>query len=251
MASDMKKPMGITVLYPDQIAEKMWILPVETLYGVGKSTKAVFHKMHIYTIGDLARYDLSELIRRLGEKKARTVHQHANGIDETPVIPNEESETKSVGNEITFSTDITDFCELKKEILTLAESVGWRLRKLKTYGKTITLKIKYDDFSLVTRSKTLDLYMDQTDLIYEEAIQLLNKHWQKKRGVRLLGITVSNLDQEKETEQLCLFDLKPKADPKKEKLDQTIDALRGKYGYNILRRASLLDAKHKVKKIQS
>ncbi len=245
MASDFKKPMGITELYPDQVQEKMWHLPVGVLYGVGRSTESILQKAGIQTIGDLARRDIKQLIFLVGEKAGACFYDRVRGIDSSLVICNEFERNKSVGNENTFGEDLADWRVIQKELLVLSESVGWRIRNIGEKARTIQVKIKYSDFTVVTRSKTMIASTDMTDTIYTEAIKLLEKHWIRKKPIRLLGVCLSGFASEDLISQLSLFDEEPKNDEKKKKLDHTVDALRNKFGYNILTRASLLDVKPK------
>lgn len=237
MASDMKKPMGITTLFLDEIEAKMWPMPVGELYGVGKKTVPKLKELGIRTIGDLAGANPHSMTERFGDLGANHMIQIANGISSDILHESGSSEMKSVGNEITFSKDIYEEAELKKHLLYLSDKVGYRLRKKFYKGKTITLKIKFNDFTVITRSKSLKQVTDNTDIIYELACELLRKN-KGTLGIRLIGVTVSNIGDEVGV-QLCLFDQPDEEAP----VDGMVDSIRGKFGYDAIVRGKLMDYK--------
>ncbi|MBC7959743.1 MAG: DNA polymerase IV, partial [Vallitaleaceae bacterium] len=203
MASDFKKPMGITTIYPHEVQSKLWPLKVGTLYGVGKKTVVKLNEIGVRTIGDLAQVKMDTLISYFGEKSAWMLNNHAHGSDEGEVDPGEDYEVKSVGNELTYPKDIDNLKDIHRELLLLSDKVGFRLRKKELKGKTISIKVKYADFTVITRSKTIDVYTDSTDRIYAISKELMNNHVVLK-PLRLLGVTVSNFDHE-EMVQMNLF----------------------------------------------
>lgn len=239
MASDYKKPMGITTLYPHEIQEKLWPLHVGELYGVGKKSVIKLNSMGIKTIGDLANTPIDILNSHFGNSMSQMMIRHAKGEDDT-LVTSEHDEVKSVGNELTYSRDLTDFYEICKELLFLSDKVGFRLRQKKLKGKTISIKVKFFDFKVVTRSKTIDEATDSTDLIYKISKELIIANHLTK-PIRLLGITVSNFEEE-EVKQLFLFE------DKKDncKLDKMVDEIRKKHGYNAVKRAAILDEKDMI-----
>ncbi|GMQ58831.1 DNA polymerase IV [Vallitalea sediminicola] len=244
MASDYKKPLGITEIYPKDVEEKLWHLPVGELYGVGKKTTLALNKMDISTIGDLARCPMSVLETIVGNKYSSEIHNSANGIGSDIINPNVKNDMKSISNEITFSSDVSNLDELKKEALLLADSVSWRLRKHISKGKTISIKIKYNDFNVITRSITIDEPTDVTDTIYNMACNLL-AHIPLDRPIRLLGVGIGNFGNQ-DYKQLSLFE-NEKNTVKKEQVDKLVDELRGRFGYNSVKRASLINSKYKPK----
>ncbi|WP_157950021.1 DNA polymerase IV [Vallitalea okinawensis] len=247
MASDYKKPMGITIIYPENVEEMLWPLPVGDLYGIGKKTTVKLKNLGVKTIGDLATYDRDELTRLFGSKYSDMMYQRSNGIDQRPVVSRDYYDAKSVGNELTFSNDINQLEELYKRLLVLSESVGYRLRKKDLKGKTISIKVKYNDFSVITRSTTIDHCTNVTDTIYKNAYQLLTNSWRQK-PVRLLGVTVTNFEDV--SPQTSLFSLieEKQDDVKLKKVDQLTDDLRKKFGYNIVKRASTLHGTEHIRK---
>lgn len=245
MASDYKKPLGITKLYPEDVPKMLWKLPVGDLYGVGKKTAPALNKIGIKTIGDLANCSLEALEGVMGQKYAVDLRKSANGVDRRPVNPHGRSEAKSISNEITFSSDISDPTQLKKEALLITDSVGWRLRKHMLKGRTVSIKVKYSTFRVITRSVTIDTPTDVTDIIYDKACDLLDAI--PLNPVRLLGVGISNFG-EQSYEQLSLFDQEANDNVcKKEHVDQLVDELRQRFGYHAVKRASLLKNKYKPK----
>lgn len=238
MASDYKKPMGITTIYPHEMPQKLWPQDISNLYGVGKKTVPKLRAIGIDTIGDLAKADKIILVSHFGESTADMLLRHANGVDDSPVSP-EVDEIKSVGNEITFPKDFTSNQDLLNALLFLSDKVGFRLRKKMLKGRTINIKVKYNDFSVITRAKTIRNLTDQTDVIYDTAKELLLQNWTGK-PIRLLGVTVSNFEEE-DIKQISLFD-----DPaleSKSKADQMVDEIRNKFGYDAIGRASIFHKK--------
>ncbi|GKX31589.1 DNA polymerase IV [Vallitalea longa] len=245
MASDYKKPLGITEIYPKDIENKLWHLPVGELYGVGKKTTIALNKINVKTIGDLAKCPVDTLATIIGNKYANEIHDSANGIGESIIDPNVRNETKSISNEITFSSDIDDLDKLKKEALLLADSVSWRLRKHMLKGKTISIKIKYSNFKTITRSITINNPTDVTDIIYNKTCNLLD-NLELGQSVRLLGVGIGNFDNS-EYQQLSLFEKEENVPHKKEQVDRLVDELRERFGYDSVKRASLIDNSYNPK----
>jgi DNA polymerase-4 len=247
MASEMKKPLGITEIWENDIKEKLWPLKLNYMYGIGKKTENKLNRLRIFTIGDLAKFNKNLLIKNLG-KHGLEIHNLANGIDDSPVLENPESEYKSIGRSTTLPKDITDIEKAKNIILELSEEVGKEARFSNYKGKTVSIVIKYFDFTSITRQKSVEpTYL--TKNIYTTGCYLLEKNWNEKRPVRLLGITLSNINLN-QMEQISLFDLEkisnknPNLNNSKEEiLEKTLDNLKDKFGNNILKRATLIENK--------
>jgi len=235
MASDMKKPMGITTLYTYEIQEKLWGLPVGELYGIGKKTVPKLNSLGIKTIGDLANANKGALVEQFGQLGATHMINSANGHSSDMLAPSDPSDMKSVGNEITFSKDMYELEAIKKELLYLSDKVAYRLRKKAFKGRTINIKIKFNDFEVITRARTIAEPTDSTDLIFEVAYDLMciNKG---DKGIRLIGVTMSNLDVEQPV-QISLFDQENEVRP----VDDMVDHIRGKFGYDAVVRGGLMD----------
>ncbi|MCR4430939.1 MAG: DNA polymerase IV [Tepidanaerobacteraceae bacterium] len=233
MASDMKKPMGITVLAPEDVPQLLWPLPVDRLFGVGRRMAENLGKMNINTIGDLARVP-EELLRRAFGLNGRYLHLAANGIDESPVDPHSMDTAKSMGHSITLPRDVTAFEEAETVLLSLAEQVGRRVRRENCMGRTVTLTLRDASFGTITRSMTIPCTC-ATDDIYAAARKLLRANWDGKTPLRLLGVSLSQLI--KKFEQVSLF----KEDEKKNRLNQIVDEIKDRFGDNAIFRAKLLE----------
>lgn len=231
MASDFEKPNKVHTLYPEEVSKKMWPLPVADLFMVGKKTLPKLEKMHIKTIGDLAKTEEQKLLQLFG-KHGKMMYEYANGIDYSPVNA-EEEQPKCIGNSITLPEDIEDIEKLTEIILALSEQVGYRLRKHQLLAKVVGVQIKTKDFQNFSHQKKVDVPTNSTKEIYSLAKELLQE-LHKGREVRLIGLRVDNLCNKKEI-QLSLFDVEK--NEKQEKLDTTIDQLKQKYGYNTVTRA--------------
>jgi DNA polymerase-4 len=234
MASEMKKPHGITELWTKDIKEKMWPLPVSSMYGVGKKTAMKLQGMGIFTIGDLALYNRQYLADKLGKAGAE-LSLLANGQDNSPVTPNEDGEMKSIGRSVTLPHDTVDIEYAKSVLLELSDDVGMTARRYDKKGRTVQIIIKYADFSSITRQTTVPATYLVKD-IYAAGKMLLDKNWSNK-PIRLLGIGLSGFDN-CDTQQLSLFqDVEEKGinDNKADSLENAIYNIRKKYGQSIIK----------------
>lgn len=233
IASDFRKPHGITVVPPGQEAAFLAPLPIRKLWGVGEVTAGELARLGVQTIGDLAALPLESLRARLGPGHGEALWRAAHGIDNSPVTP--EHQAKSLSREETFTRDIADAAALHRELLRLSDQVAWRLRRHGLQGRTVALKLRYADFTTLTRQATLPEQTDSAPVIYAQAVALFDGVWDH-RPVRLLGVGVSGLTQV--GRQLRLFE---QADRRQEQLEAALDRIRAKYGENAIRRAALLD----------
>lgn len=226
-ASDMKKPLGITILRIRDLPKKLWPLKVDDMYGVGKKTAEKLHKINILTIGDLAKADEYTLSHLLGINGERLI-KRANGIDSRKVDPDAVNEFKSIGNSQTLPKDTTDEMEIQKLLIQLATRVEERLQRRELKGQTVQLMIRYNDRKTVTRSKKLAQYIDDRKTIYFTVIDLLKEHWTGE-PVRLLGVTVQDLlENQYVVQQLDLFTYEDEV--KKHQMNKTIESLKEKFG---------------------
>jgi len=193
IASDINKPNGQKTIAPEDVIPFIEQLDVRLFYGVGKVTKEKMYKLGIFTGLDLKQKSLDYLITHFG-KSGKHYYQVSRGIHNSPVKP--VRTRKSLGAERTFSDNISSEIFLIEKLKHIAGEVARRLKKQEVAGKTITLKIKYSDFEMQTRSKTLKFYISSEDLILEEAKALLYQD-KLKNSVRLIGISLSNLNNEK------------------------------------------------------
>jgi DNA polymerase-4 len=236
IASDMEKPDGLTVVRPDRVREFLDPLPIKKMWGVGKATKEALGRLNVRTFKDLSRVPVKLLERRFGIHGYK-MHLLSMGIDERAVVPDQD--VKSVGHEETFSDDISDIGAAKKELLSLANKVARRMRQKETTGRTISLKVKYDDFVQITRSATLPKPTDDGPEIYSIACSLLEKTDAGRRPVRLLGISLSKLSFPASENQLILFDQNGSSQ-KRKNLNIALDSVYEKHGDNIIGPGTLL-----------
>lgn len=238
MASDFEKPDRVHSLFPHEIQEKMWPLPVGDLLFVGNSTRQSLYNLGIRTIGELAVFDRDILLSHLG-KHGKLIHEYANGIDPTPVAA-EAADAKGYGNSTTVPHDVTSAAEAKKYLLSLCESVGARLRKDHVCAGVVAVHIKNTDFKKNSHQCTLVSPTNATSQIYEYTCRLFDECWDAS-PIRLLGVSTSKITSES-MRQLSLLDQLPADKTKKqEKLDEAIDSIRQKYGEDAIQRARFLE----------
>jgi DNA polymerase-4 len=210
-------------------------LPIAKLGGVGKSTEEALRALGIFKVGQLANYPPALIEKNLGKFGLELVAL-ARGEDDRPVMPH--WEPKSISQEETFTPDLHELSVMKKVILEQAEQVGWELRRQKLKGSTVQLKVRYPDFSLVTRSATLPSPTDQGMALYHTAAKLLEKTDVLKKKARLIGVGISNLHHRDEPEQRSLFHVHQK---KGEDSTAAIDQIWEKFGREAIKRASLIE----------
>jgi DNA polymerase IV len=235
MASDMKKPMGITILRKRDVQSVLWPLPTYEMHGVGKKTAEKLQSIGIETVGDLAKANDVQLKALLGINGIR-IKERANGVDTRLVDPDSVSDFKSIGNSTTLPKDTTNQQELFRVLEHLAETVSVRMKRKKVVAATIGVTIRFKDRKTITRSKKVENPFFQKEEIFSFAKRLFLKHWNGD-PIRLLGITSTDLtDQEHAVKQLDLFSYEKEA--KKEPLIQTVSMLKEKFGKNIIEQAS-------------
>ncbi len=232
MGSELKKPDRVHTLFPDEIEKKMWPLPVEELFMVGRASAARLRRVGICTIGDLAKADVMYL-KSLLKSHGVLVWNYANGIDTSPVILNDDICQKGVGNSMTLKYDVDSAKEAKMFILSLSERVGMRIRKRGFQARLISIYVKYSNFERYSHRMKLYEAIDSTTEIYKHACMLFDRSWNGK-PVRQLGIAVSEFNRRGEPEQLSMFGAENRE--KEKSLDTTIDSIREKYGQNSVMR---------------
>lgn len=244
MASDFKKPNLVHTLYQHEIPTKLWPLPISSLFMCGHSSVETLHKLGITTIGDLANSDV-EILKAHLKSHGITLWEYANGIDSSSVGA-QPAKMKGIGNSVTLTQDAVTKGEAHLVLLSLAESVGRRVRTANELAGMVSTEIKYATFQSVSHQTTLETPSDSTDKIYETACRLFDEIWNGS-PVRLLGIRVSKLIANTTPTQMSLFDYQQKApeNEKKKKLNTALDSLRAKYGNDIIKRGSLLDSPDK------
>lgn len=245
MASDFKKPNLVHTLFAKEIKDKLWPLPVSSLFMCGRSSVETLKKLGILTIGQLAQADPSILESHL-KSHGITLWEYANGIDDSRVETKHER-AKGVGNSTTLSSDVLTKEDAYPVLLALAESVSRRLRASHELAGNVCTEIKYASFQSVSHQTVLTTPSASTDVIYRTACALFDELW-NGTPVRLLGIRTAKLVQESEPVQLSLFDIassKPKSE-KEKKLDAALDAIRHRYGNDAIKRGSLLNSPNKI-----
>lgn len=233
MASDFEKPNKVHTLYPNEISEKMWCLPVSELFMIGKKTVPKLLNMQIKNIGDLAKTDKNLLIKKFG-KHGILMWEYANGIDDSEVN-NKVELPKSVGNSVTLPKDAQNKEEIHKIIVALAEQVTYRLRKYNLLANVVNIQLRTNQFHDYSHQKKLNYPSSNTKDIIEIANEILEQ-MNVTEPIRLIGLRVDNLEG-KEDLQLSFF----KPDEKQSNLDKTIDELKQKYGFTKITRAGKLD----------
>lgn len=242
MASEMKKPLGITEVWEKDIKTKLWPLKVRDMYGIGKQTEKKLSSLSIFTIGELAVFNKDMLAKCFG-KYGEELHRLANGIDPSPVTEHPHYDSKSIGRSTTLPHDTLDLDYAKSVLMRLSEEIGAEARKYAYKGRTVSIVIKYGDFQTITRQKAVPpTYL--TKDIYNTGFSLLADNWDCKRPVRLLGISLANIVEDY-PEQLSIFDVNetvPDAGRKEEKLEKAMDDIRTRFGHGMIKRAKLVDS---------
>ena len=226
---------GVHVVEAGHELEFLHPLPVEALWGVGPATLLKLHELHVRTVRDLATRPLEDLIAKLGASSGAHLHALANGRDDRAVVPDQEP--KSISHEETFATDLTSMDQLRAEIVRLSDAVASRLRHHGFRGRTVQLKVRYRDFSTVTRSTTLDAPTDRGTDLRDTAWSMLLR-LPVERGVRLVGVGMANLQREPEQQQLSFDDLteEPQA---WDAANEAVDAIRSRFGSSLIGPARL------------
>ena len=234
MASDFTKPNRIHTLYKNEIKQKMYTLPIENLFGVGKQTAEKLKYLNIKTIKDLATKDEYSL-RKIFKNQAKHLIEIANGIDNSEV-DSSEYKPKGISHELTLKEDTTSKQELYNYLRILSEMVSKRIRKENKYAKVICVILKDNKFKRYSHQKKLKNQVNSYNEIYNYSKEILNEFY-KNEKIRLIGIRLDDLKEEK-TYQTSLFDKEPEKD---EKIDKIIDRINDKYGKPVLKRASNID----------
>ncbi|ABK16436.1 DNA polymerase IV [Syntrophobacter fumaroxidans] len=232
IASDIHKPDGLTIVEDDRVEAFLAPLPVERIPGIGKKTSEALRSLGVRAIGDVLRFPASFWVKRLGAWGVK-LHERARGVDPAPVIAY--SQAKSCSAEDTFPEDVDDVETLEKWLFVQSEEVGKELRRESFRGRTVTLKVKFADFSSITRSHTLREATDCTQLIFGTASRLL-RALKLNRKVRLVGVGVSNLSAMPEQKPVFSDSMLVR----QRKLDRAMDRIHERFGHGALRRGRVL-----------
>ena len=234
MAGDFEKPNKVHTLFPEEMERKFWPLPVRDLFLVGAATERKLKFMGIYTIGDLAKADVKILKKRLG-KHGETIWHFANGRNADAVTP-EPAENKGYGNSTTTARDVTGREEAAQVFLSLCETVAMRLRRDGKCGSCVSIHLRTNGFQHTSHQTILSGATNITTEIFEAACRLFEEAWDGVTPLRQLGVQVTRLSREPYQQYDLFSGLSPRQFEKKMKLDETVDALRDKFGEDILRR---------------
>lgn len=235
IASDMKKPDGLTIIDKHKMPDFITWLPIEKVPGVGKKAMQQMSQLQIRTLGQLKDFPLSILKQKFGKMGSRLLDL-ANGRDTSCVET--ASERKSISSETTFSHDISSFDAVKQILLDRSQSVGRQLRKKNLVCKTVFIKLKFSDFSQITRSRTLDDTICTSTAIFDTAVKLY-KTVSLKKKIRLAGVGVSGLKDRHDPVQMTLLESEPANTRQWESVDNAVDRISEKFGNRIVDKASL------------
>lgn len=237
MASDFTKPDKVHTLFEEEIATKMWTLPVSELFMLGKKTVPKLYNMKIRTIGDLANTDKNIIIKKFG-KHGKMMWEYANGIDNSEVQYKEEK-PKSIGNSVTLPMDIHNKEELEEVLLALTEQVTYRLRKQELLANVVSVQLRTKNFEDFSHQAKMNSATSSTKEILKNAKNLLSGMFKKGMAIRLIGLRLDNLVSKDEM-QISLFG-DSENEQKQKNLDNVIDSLNEKYGYGSIIRAGKLN----------
>ena len=234
MAGDFEKPNKVHTLFPEEVETKFWPLPVRDLFLVGAATERKLKFMGIYTIGDLAKADVKLLRKRLG-KHGETIWHFANGRNAEAVTP-EPAENKGYGNSTTTARDVVTTEEAHQVILSLCETVAMRMRRDGKCGSCVSIHLRTNEFLHFSHQAMLHGATNITSEIFEAACRIFDEAWDGVTPLRQLGVQMTRLSNEP-YQQFDLFSgLSPQQFERKLRLDETVDALRDKFGEDIVRR---------------
>lgn len=231
MASDFEKPNKTHTLFPNEIREKMWPLPISSLFMAGHASVATLQKLEINTIGDLAQTDPAILSLHL-KSHGKMLWEYANGIDNSP-LESEPAQAKGIGNSTTLSRDLTTPQEAYPVLRQLSQKVGQRLKKAGQSANNLCVEIKYATFDKYTRQMPLPSPTQDSKILYRYACQLFDALW-NGNPIRLLGVRSGKLTEIGEPFQMDLFSYDPKEIERRMKLDKAMEKIKEKYGENAI-----------------
>ena len=238
LGSDLVKPSGIVMIGKEQYQSIVWPLAIDTLFYVGKATKAKLHQLQIETIGELACHDVGDIRGKLG-KMGELIWWFANGVNVSEVaLSGKQDEVKSVGNSITTAKNMENLEDARIVLFVLAESIASRLRQKGLKGKTIAVSYRTSKLQTFQSQKKIEQLTDISEEILETAYELLKKHYAFQEPLRSIGISVSHLRNDQGYSQIHLFRDEVKRE-KDEKLDIAMQAIRRKYGFEKIKRCCL------------
>jgi DNA polymerase-4 len=235
LASGRAKPDGLLVVPRDQTVIFLHALPVGALWGVGERTEDALRRLGLITVADIAHTPVDTLRRALGDSTGTQLHQLAWGRDPRPVVP--EQVEKSIGAEETFRTDVDDPKIIGRELLRLSERVAARARSADMLGRTVVIKIRFADFSTITRSKTLTEHTDVARTVYHTAMNLYDRLGLERARLRLVGVRLEGLIEASTGHHQLALDERPQG---WREAEQAVDRATARFGAGAVRPASLV-----------
>ena len=235
MAGDFEKPNKVHTLFPEEMESKFWPLPVRDLFLVGAATERKLKLLGIYTIGDLAKADINILKKRLG-KHGETIWHFANGRNAEAVVP-VPAENKGYGNSVTTARDVVTTADAHQVLLSLCETVGMRMRRDGKSGGCISVHLRTNEFKHFSHQARLHGTTNLTEEIFRQACRIFDEAWDRVTPLRQLGVQVTHLAKEPYQQFDFFSGMSPEQYERKLRLDETVDALRDKFGEEIIRRA--------------
>lgn len=235
LASTSAKPDGLRLVRQDEVLDFLHPLPVEALWGVGASTQEKLHTLGLRTVGDIAHLPQRTLVRSLGQASGTTLHRLAWGHDERRVVPHEPE--RSIGSDETFGEDLDDPVLIKRHLLKLSDRVAARMRSAEVAGRTVVLKVRFSDFTTITRSRTLSEHTDVSREVYAVAAQLFDALGLQRARIRLVGVRVQGLTDRRLTSR------QGKLGEREfgwQEADRAVDRASARFGAGIVRPASLV-----------
>ncbi len=247
MASDFQKPDRVHTLFDEEVKKKMWPLPIEDLFMVGRSTSKRLRELGINTIGELAQKDINFLTKYF-KNQAEFLKNSANGIDDTKVEPHK-SKSESISVTETMPKDLQDINELKEILFRQTSEVSRQLRDKNKFCNVVAVIFKNHQFESYSRQTKLDNPTDNTEIIYDKVVEILENSW-KNDPIRLIGVRLADLCSDRKT-QISLFDNNTiEEDDKNSSFQKKIDEINKKFGSNSVVPASIINkiGKNKLRK---
>ena len=241
MASDFEKPDKVHTLFEDEIASKMWPLPVNELFTCGKASASKLISAGIKTIGELAKADITELKRLLGDKTGIQLRNFANGIDDSPV-KEEKEEAKGYSAETTVDDNLDSFEKINRMLLAQADIVTARMRAENARCRCVGVTFRTTEFKNKSHQRKLPESTDVTDKVYEVAKELMIECWNGE-PLRLIGLSITDIDRDGFEQMSFIVDERKE---KMKKLDSALDSIRGKFGDDSVKRASTVEVGKRI-----
>ena len=243
MASDFEKPDRVHTLFQSEVPTKMWPLPAQNLLFVGGTTAKKLNSIGIYKIGQLANAKIDFLSKHFGDKRSRYMHNFANAIDDSPVV-SKRPDPKGYSNSVTLEENLSSITEANTVLLALADAVTQHMRKDGNKAHSISVGIRFLNLKDTSHQMSFSEPLSTTNEVYEAAKKLLRELWKGRRPIRLISISLTNLTNLSGCKQLSFFDKSNKrAEVSKksdERVDNVIDSLRKKYGFDVIRRCGVM-----------